>query len=145
MLVFQTDSLIVRPGIERFLKYDYAGAPWHKQNERWEQIYENVPIGVGNGGFALRSVSVMRDIARQYGNQSEPIEQEDIFYAKHIFKDYLLCPRHAAYEFCLEVPCDDLKMPPDAPFAVHAAWYYNPLKATQELLYQSLLSSVNAS
>lgn len=142
VLVFQTDSLIVNPGIEEFLVYDYVGAPWHQQNERWEAITELVPPAVGNGGLSLRNVSAMQNIAKLFGKDSMVDEQEDIFYAKHVHKDHKLCPRVEAYSFCLEVPCDDLALAPDGPFAVHAAWYYNPLDDVQQLLYHSLLSAV---
>ena len=142
MLLFQTDSLIINPGIERFIKYDYVGAPWHQQNERWNAIVAQVPSAVGNGGFSLRTVSVMKEIAKQHGHSSGPTEQEDIFYAARVFKNHALSPRSIAYDFCLEVPCDDLLPGPEGPFAVHAAWYYNPVPVVQELLYQSLTTAL---
>lgn len=47
MLIFQTDTMIYKRGIEHFFKYDYVGAPWP------------VALGtlslVGNGGFSLRT------------------------------------------------------------------------------------------
>ena len=52
-LIFQTDSLLLRSGIDEFLSYDYVGAPWRKPKEN--QL-------VGNGGLSLRTVSKMIEI-----------------------------------------------------------------------------------
>jgi hypothetical protein len=57
VLVIQWDSFIVRGDLwdPRFLDYDYIGAPWPHR-----------PVGVGNGGFSLRSrklVDALRHIA----------------------------------------------------------------------------------
>lgn len=52
ILIHQSDSEILHGGIERFLKFDYVGAPWPTgQNDNRK--------GVGNGGFSLRTKSVM--------------------------------------------------------------------------------------
>jgi hypothetical protein len=52
ILIYQEDSIIYRKNINDFLEWDYIGAPWPaKQND--------APILVGNGGFSLRSKSVM--------------------------------------------------------------------------------------
>ena len=41
ILIFQTDSCLLKEGIDKFIDYDYIGAPWaHYNNE------------VGNGGFS---------------------------------------------------------------------------------------------
>ena len=42
-----------------------------------------------------------------------------------------------AYDFCLEVPCADLRVV-DVPFAVHAAWYYNDERRVMGLLDRAL-------
>jgi hypothetical protein len=72
-LIFQTDSLLLRSGIDEFLKYDYIGAPWRKPKEnQW----------VGNGGLSLRTVKKMLEICKN----NEVIEQiwEDIYFVKHM-------------------------------------------------------------
>jgi hypothetical protein len=52
ILIYQEDSIMFRDNIELFLQYDYIGAPFPK--------YQNdTPNSVGNGGFSLRSKSVM--------------------------------------------------------------------------------------
>lgn len=47
VLMFQTDSELLRPGIEEFLKYDYVGAPW------------TVNTRGGNGGLSIRNPKAM--------------------------------------------------------------------------------------
>ena len=72
-LIFQTDSLLLRSGIDDFLKYDYVGAPWRKPKEnQW----------VGNGGLSLRTVSKMIEIC-----ENNPITEqilEDIYFMKYM-------------------------------------------------------------
>lgn len=72
-LIFQTDSLLLREGIDEFLNYDYVGAPWRKPKEnQW----------VGNGGLSLRTVSKMIEIC-----ENNPVTEqiwEDIYFMKHM-------------------------------------------------------------
>ena len=72
-LIFQTDSLLLRSGIDEFLDYDYIGAPWRKPKEgQW----------VGNGGLSLRTVSKMIEIC-----ENNPVTEqiwEDIYFMKHM-------------------------------------------------------------
>jgi len=72
-LIFQTDSLLLREGIDEFLEFDYVGAPWRKPKEN--QL-------VGNGGLSLRTVTKMIDVCYKH----KPTEQiwEDIFFMKHL-------------------------------------------------------------
>jgi hypothetical protein len=64
-LIFQTDTIICSPYnflINKFLKYDYVGAPWNNN------IYFNgiQCIGVGNGGLSLRKKSKMIEIINKF-------------------------------------------------------------------------------
>jgi hypothetical protein len=72
-LIFQTDSLLLRSGVDEFLPYDYVGAPWRKPKEnQW----------VGNGGLSLRTVSKMIEIC-----ENNPVTEqiwEDIYFMKHM-------------------------------------------------------------
>lgn len=72
-LIFQTDSLLLRNGIDEFLEYDYVGAPWRKPKEnQW----------VGNGGLSLRTVGKMIEIC-----ENNPVKEqiwEDIYFVKHM-------------------------------------------------------------
>ncbi len=57
-LVVQYDGYIINPAkwTDDFLKYDYIGAPWRKNNY-FTKDCEN--IRVGNGGFSLRSKKLL--------------------------------------------------------------------------------------
>ncbi len=54
ILIFQSDSEILRSGIEEFLQYDYVGAPW-KLNFRG-----------GNGGLSIRNPAAMIEALDKY-------------------------------------------------------------------------------
>lgn len=77
VLYFQQDSWVCNNAeakLEHFLQYDYVGAPWPANN---------VPQcnGVGNGGFSLRTVKVMREICARYGRSTE---NEDVYFCGHL-------------------------------------------------------------
>ena len=72
-LIFQTDSLLLRSGIDEFLSYDYIGAPWRKPKEnQW----------VGNGGLSLRTVSKMIEICENNSVTEDILE--DIYFMKYM-------------------------------------------------------------
>jgi hypothetical protein len=55
-LVFQTDCFLRNNTMERWLKYDYVGAPWGLPKIKPEHpLYGKV----GNGGFSLRKKEAM--------------------------------------------------------------------------------------
>jgi len=58
VLIFQTDSFMLRSGIDSYTKYDYIGAPWTKKNIKSFSI----PRNIGNGGFSLRRRDKMMQI-----------------------------------------------------------------------------------
>jgi hypothetical protein len=165
VLFFQTDSLLVHGEIEPFLKYDYVGAPWHLENERWKNYTSIMPQGVGNGGLSLRSVVKMRELSKligQYASQYN-IDQEDFLYSLLMEKrhDKGLAPRANAYAFCIEVPCADMgpekgfcekDCPLDQletlkayPMALHATWYYYNDIETGGTRYRDLLKMLQKS
>lgn len=58
VLIYQSDSFMLRPGMNAFLKFDYIGAPWHLiHNERVAKYVAKgyLKNAVGNGGFSLRT------------------------------------------------------------------------------------------
>lgn len=137
VLLFQTDSIILSRGIERYLQYDYVGAPWNvQQNERVRDYIAQGKLrhAVGNGGFSLRTVSAMIDICRRYANETKTgsvTEQEDLFVSRSFEAlGYKVAPVEIAYQFSAEVPLPDLHPATGdhEPFALHAAWYYWPLR-----------------
>lgn len=61
VLIVQNDGYVLRPKkwIEKFLEYDYIGAPWPK-NLHFTDTGRNIRIG--NGGFSLRSKRILNII-----------------------------------------------------------------------------------
>jgi len=73
-LIFQTDTIIRRFGINEFMEYDYIGAPWPHKNNR-----------IGNGGLSLRRRTEM---ISAINNQScISVENEDEFFSRWIYRD----------------------------------------------------------
>lgn len=65
-LTVQDDGILFKEGIERFMDYDYVGAPWYI-NEKEIADKGNSKL-VGNGGLSLRNVRKIHDIAvKKYG------------------------------------------------------------------------------
>jgi len=113
ILVFQTDVLLLRKGIEEFLKYDYVGAPWHFG-------------GFGNGGLSFRKKSRMLAVLQAYkfyGFQGN----EDVFFVDCLQKmrGSVLPSIPKAGEFSVETVYFA------NPFGLHNAWnYLSPTQIT---------------
>lgn len=73
VLIFQTDSILLRNGVEEFLDYDYIGGPWAKPKDG---------VYVGNGGLSLRTRKKMIETLEKYPNDTENFE--DIFFSIHL-------------------------------------------------------------
>jgi len=62
VLNVQLDGFIVNPNLwsEKFLDYDYIGAPWQSKKDR------PIPngIAVGNGGFSIRSKRLLDELSK---------------------------------------------------------------------------------
>ncbi len=87
VLIFQTDSLMFRFGIEQFLTYDYVGAVW----PWWKKRFNTVDKMGGNGGFSLRNVNKMIEIIEKHSETSiddmPDYQNEDVFFSYHLFHD----------------------------------------------------------
>lgn len=94
VLVFQHDSIILKPGIEEFLEWDYIGAPWKFQD--WG----------GNGGLSIRNPKTMMEIIDK-GNWDGQLN-EDVFISNEMYKSrgtYFqmnLAPREECEKFSVE-------------------------------------------
>ena len=115
VLIFQSDSILLRKGIEEFLSYDYVGAPWKKPKEN---------SYVGNGGLSLRTKEVMLKIAEEHTDDNDP--QEDIFFIKYL-NNYNVADIKTAMKFSVE----DVYFP--NPLGLH-----NPIKIDSDLLFNIL-------
>jgi Protein of unknown function (DUF5672) len=149
VLLFQSDSIILKSGIDKYMEYDYAGAPWRtNDNTKIVELRSQgwLPIAVGNGGFSLRNVSLMQTVIRKEGARSPDTENEDIFFSQHIQRvpGARVSPESLAYEFCKEEHIPTLELSGNrvtSHFALHAAWYYNG----QDRITELLLSAVSPS
>lgn len=101
VLLFQTDSLICRRGIDEFLGYDYVGAPW-----RTEQPWcRGVPwlAGSGNGGFSLRRRSSALAAIDTIDCGARPCQPEDVYFAENLPRvGASVAPREVAARFSVE-------------------------------------------
>jgi hypothetical protein len=86
LLIYQEDTFLFHNKIDKFLKYDYIGAPWklNKHNNKFR---------VGNGGFSLRTKNKMIECLKKINsfkmkhyryliNKNKKRIPEDIFFAK---------------------------------------------------------------
>ena len=89
VLIFQSDSRILKEGIEDFLEWDYVGAPWRFQNHG------------GNGGLSLRNVNLMREICRvaKFTNKNEDVEFCNFMFDNNVGN---LAPRAVCSKFSCE-------------------------------------------
>lgn len=83
VLVFQTDSELLRPGIEEFLKWDYVGAPW--------------PFDMrgGNGGLSIRNPKAMYDCIATNINRTPDLKLL-LLLARMMFRRILMKGKHKA-------------------------------------------------
>lgn len=83
ILTFETDSVLLRPGIDAFLDYDYVGAPWV-----WALHGNGAAEGpVGNGGLSLRKRSAMLRILEKHGHERQAGTPEDQFFSRWLYRD----------------------------------------------------------
>ena len=133
ILVYQSDCEFNHGGIDKFLKYDYIGAPWPvKQDDNLR--------GVGNGGFSLRDRQCMLKCLKKQSpakltlNRStkkyidglrhlnRPLDcpPEDVYYSKCMidFNIGSVAPRDVAANFAAETS----KPEGSTPLGEHQYW-----------------------
>ena len=92
VLVFQTDSKILRKGIEAFYKYSFIGAPLY-----------HIDFPCMNGGLSLRDPKAMMEIILSK-SWNIGLGYEDIYYCNELKKDskYSLPTKEVAQSFSVE-------------------------------------------
>jgi hypothetical protein len=119
-LVFQTDSMICpnfKDNLEKFIPYDYVGAPWTWKHPPWRTPPENPTAedAVGNGGLSLRRKTKMLEILEKC-----PIlkpEPEDTYFALPCSAVSIHKPSpELAKEFSMELIFSENS------FGVHKSW-----------------------
>ena len=107
-LVYQSDTLIFKDFDNKFLEWDYIGAPWgpsdHSQRLKKYTVDE---ILVGNGGLSLRNIQLIKDILTKYKPNETPNSDtdfiyEDVFFSNHINRVGKLAPLEIAKQFSFE-------------------------------------------
>jgi len=136
ILVHQSDAEIIHGGIDRFLKFDYVGAPWPEGQDDNRK-------GVGNGGFSLRTRDVMlKCLERLPPNELElnssttdfmnglkflgkPLDQppEDVYYSKTMLDlgIGIVPPPEIALQFASETSTDNANQS----LGEHQPWLYS--------------------
>ena len=139
VLIFQTDTLLIRPVDDSFFLYDYVGSPWAKNRYdshsfpryangliRVAPVMESrvfcqsVPDGLvnGNGGLSIRDTRVMARICENKAKESPPEEAEDIFFARYLDSfSSSVAPFETVQAFSCETEYRDC-------CGAHAAWRY---------------------
>lgn len=141
-LIIQDDGILVRTGVERFLDYDYVGAPW-ADDERNTYIKQHIDSNlVGNGGFSLRKISTMKNICVKYASQRKSLffqnmvrTPEDVFFVKYLKQErYRIAPASTAVGFASE------QMVFMESIGFHKFWVYNDTYTVVEF-FQRLLKT----
>lgn len=133
ILLYQEDTFVLHNNIDKFLQYDYVGAPWPP-----EKNINN--MHVGNGGFSLRKVSTLikcfhKMTPKLYNNTvNETVKlymkktslnnvPEDVYFSSIIHDEKLgvICPYKTAQEFALESSTWPIKRP----IGIHQYWNFH--------------------
>lgn len=136
-LIIQDDGILLRPGIEKFMNYDYIGASW-VDNVANEYIKTHISDDlVGNGGFSLRTTQKMIEVCNKYVKEKQWLFYknvteipEDVYFVYGLKQDpSSTMPNHATgVEFASEEVCN-LKS-----LGVHKVWSYHMAEITQKYL-----------
>jgi len=87
VLIFQSDSFMLKDWNPKFERYDFIGAPW-----KWAYEYKNChPYQLGaNGGFSFRKTTAMKRIILKYPPEEfrvkkiNPRGNEDMYFTLHL-------------------------------------------------------------
>lgn len=113
-LMFNSDTMFCRSGIEEFMQYDYVGAPWPDHViSPW--------CRVGGGGLSLRRKQAMLEICESCNTNPWIVGSEDAFFSinMHLLSaQYRLPSLETARRFAVE----QLYYP--RPLSVHRAWHF---------------------
>lgn len=140
-LVIQDDGVLFRKGVDKFMKYDYVGAPWGDIPDN-EGIKRDITTNmVGNGGLSLRKIAKMIEICQRYGACKHELFYhninripEDIYFVKWLTKDGASFPTiQEACHFSIEQILNQNTI------GFHKFWVYNPYPQVK-FLFEHFLS-----
>lgn len=140
-LIFNSNTVMLRPGISEFLAFDYVGANWNKDYNETLFEEESLASNVGKGGFSLRNIAAMIDIIDLYST-ADPDLPEDIFCTKYLSQSgYNVAPPEVAYNFSREVIIDDFQSQlneDELPLGLHALWLHTETELVTRLIEKSM-------
>lgn|SRR3990167_1295450 len=110
ILIFQHDCKLLRHGIDRFLKFDYVGAPWK---------VDHIDMEGGNGGLSIRSRQKMIDVIEKFPFDASKHGNEDVYFCKHL---PLVGGKLPNNQYATEFSVETVFYP--KPIGIHAAWRY---------------------
>jgi len=126
VLVYQSDTFIFKDFDNKFLKYDWIGANWTKNNaDVINKIIGYSNLTGANGGLSLRNVNVIKNILntktpKKVTFNNLDIVPEDTFYSYHI--------KNNNYEFPSMSECQEFSyegIHSTNSFACHQPWLDN--------------------
>lgn len=98
-LIIQEDGIVFREGVERFLNYDYVGAPWSDSAENLYLKNSVNPNMVGNGGLSIRNISKMIQVTEKYVKEKHLLfykninyTPEDVYFSMCLVKENAVLP-----------------------------------------------------
>lgn len=97
ILIYQTDCWVYNDRLEYFMSlgYDYYGAPWPLEAEKWGRNK------VGNGGLSLRRVSAMKNVCSKH--EFNYNKGEDLWFCVVHADEINICDLSTACNFSIEV------------------------------------------
>jgi hypothetical protein len=141
-LIIQDDGVLLKPGIDRFMEYDYIGASW-VDNVNNEYIKKNITADlVGNGGFSLRTNDYMIQICEKfqkektwlfYKNMTQMPEDVYFIYGLKKLADAKLPTYQTGTEFASEEICNMNSI------GIHKMWAYHMPDVTMKFLNAMLV------
>ena len=121
VLVFEADTICCRPLDNRYLEFDYIGAPCGVNDE------------ILNGGLSLRRTATMIDAVRRFGHVFEG-DIEDVFFTRALREMGARLPnRRTAIGFAVESYWNS------PPFGVHGTTKYWHNEQTAERIVNSII------
>uniref|UniRef100_A0A6C0CUE3 DUF5672 domain-containing protein n=1 Tax=viral metagenome TaxID=1070528 RepID=A0A6C0CUE3_9ZZZZ len=102
ILIFQTDSVILDENLDRFLQYDYLGAPWSDFLVKGYGFTQPV----GNGGLSLRRrtamIGCLASTASKLPSLRKAHSWEDQYFSQHRYYKMNIPSKEIAQQFSVE-------------------------------------------
>ena len=93
LFIYQEDSLFFQSNVDRYLSYDFIGAPFHKMSN-------DTPNGVGNGGFSLRTKCKMIEVLETCPRETIEIPSSTQSYMNYVGMTTI--PEDVYFSTCLQ-------------------------------------------